>query len=166
MTVSVWPSLIMTIISSCSKLSSGTAPSGALFPVRNAKVRPPPTLFIGTASMMPLPGMSMKSRRLALFMSWRVMSPQATEATSALLRGLEPVEAQVLRGCRAVAEHGEHYGQAVTAVDLQHVLRPGAVHDGDHKVHYHDATSQSSMMSVSASCVASKVSLVFLERTT
>ena len=83
MTVSVWPSLIMTIISSCSKLSSGTAPSGALLPVRNAKVRPPPTLFIGTASMMPLPGMSMKSRRLALFMSWRVMSPQATEATNA-----------------------------------------------------------------------------------
>ena len=83
MTVSVWPSFRMIIISSYSKLSSGTAPSGAALPVRNAKVRPPPTLFTGTASMMPLPGISMKSRRLALFMSCFVMSPQATVATSA-----------------------------------------------------------------------------------
>ena len=78
------------MISSWSNFISGAAPSGAAPPDRNAKVLPPPTLLIGMASMMPLPGTSMNSLRLAARMSCFVMSAPATVMSNAFSLASRP----------------------------------------------------------------------------
>ena len=52
-------------------------------PVKYAKVLPPATLLMGMVSMMPLPGMSMNSLRLAARNSCLVLSLSATVETMA-----------------------------------------------------------------------------------